>query len=207
MTAAIVLAAGRSQRYGRANKLLEATSEGPLIAHVLDVLAAAPVHPIVLVVGADRCRVARIARRRVAHAGRLRIVPNAAYRDGMASSLRTGLSALPPYCSGALVCLADTPGLDTSLIRRLLIRRRPGVDVIRPRHDGVPGHPVYLSPRLIAALDDLSGDQGAQPIIRQVSAHRRCEFDAGAGAVRDIDTPRALRRFLTASPRGPKSPR
>ena len=41
MTAAIVLAAGRSQRYGRANKLLEATPDGPLIGHVLDVLAAA----------------------------------------------------------------------------------------------------------------------------------------------------------------------
>ena len=41
MTAAIVLAAGRSQRYGRANKLLEVTSERPLIAHVLDVLDAA----------------------------------------------------------------------------------------------------------------------------------------------------------------------
>ena len=207
MTAAIVLAAGRSQRYGRANKLLEATPDGPLIGHVLDVLAAAPIRPIVVVVGADARRVARIARRHVAHSGRLRVVSNAAYREGMASSLRAGLSALPPHCGGTLVCLADTPGLDRRLIRRLLAHRRPGVDVARPQHGGVPGHPVYLSQRLITDLTDLAGDRGAQPIIRRVPAHRRRTFEAGIEAVRDIDTPGALRRFVSASRRGHKSSR
>ncbi len=50
----------------------------------------------------------------------LRFVHNADYRQGLASSLKTGVAALPADAAGALVLLGDMPAVTTALIDRLI---------------------------------------------------------------------------------------
>ncbi len=63
MVGAIVLAAGRSTRMGAANKLLADLGGRPVVAHVVDAIAAAGLPPPVVVVGHTRGRGRRRARR------------------------------------------------------------------------------------------------------------------------------------------------
>ena len=51
MVGAIVLAAGRSTRMGATNKLLADLDGKPVVAHVVDAIAAAGLPPPVVVVG------------------------------------------------------------------------------------------------------------------------------------------------------------
>jgi molybdenum cofactor cytidylyltransferase len=166
--AAVVLAAGRSRRFGPANNLLAPLHGEPLWWRVLDAVAASPAHPMVIVVGHQQRRVrASLQRWRASRAYlRVRIVFNAAYRQGMASSLQAGLRALPADCDGALICLADMPALQSSILRRLCTAHRRDDDAVLPVVDGRRGNPALLGrPLFGAVIAQLHGDQGARQLI------------------------------------------
>lgn len=195
MIGAVVLAAGASRRFGRRPKMLAPLRGAPLLAHALTSLADAQLCPIVVVTGASGVRVERVARRYASTSTRLRTVHNAEYCQGMASSLRLGLRALPDSCAAALICLGDMPSIDARLIRRLRSAWHAGLDYARPIHAGTGGHPVLISRRLFAHIDQLRGDRGARAVFDQVPAARRRLIDAGPGVLADIDTPAALRQY------------
>lgn len=202
MIAAIVLAAGRSQRFGYANKLLAHSRSMPLIAQTLRALRGAPLQPIVVVTGHCHHRVAATVRREIGVTGRLRIVRNRCFRSGMAGSLRAGIAVLPRYCNGVLICLGDMPALDRRIIRRLLLAQRSRWDYVRPVSSGRPGHPVLISRRLFKPIvAGRGGDSGAQAVLSGVPRTRRGLIPAGRACVDDIDTPQALRH---AAMRGPQ---
>jgi molybdenum cofactor cytidylyltransferase len=197
----IVLAAGRSRRFGRTriNKLLAPIAGEPLIAHVLRAVAGSGIKPVVVVTGHQRQRVERAIRGQRDRHWPIRF--NRHHRQGMASSLQTGLRAMPAMVDGVVVCLADMPGVSAPLIARLVAAYRPGEDdAVIPSFDGRRGNPVLLGRALFAGIATLSGDQGARPLL-QASKRLRL-IAADAGAARDIDTRRdwqlaARRRPLT----------
>src|SRR5260370_11530864 len=98
--AAIVLAAGRSTRMG-AHKLLLPLGGRPLVSYAVAAACASHAAPVVVVLGHDADAVQATLPPR-----RQRSVVNGAFASGMASSLRTGIAALPPSATGALVLLA-----------------------------------------------------------------------------------------------------
>lgn len=200
MIGAIVLAAGASRRFGRSPKLLAPLHGKPLLAHALMPLAAAGVRTVVLVTGASRSRVARVARLHAPASLRLRIVCNTRYRHGMASSMQRGLGALPSHCDAALICLGDMPAIDARLLRRLRTAWQPGLDCVRPVHAGIAGHPVLISRNLFTPIQALDGDQGARSVLAQVSPARRRLIKADANSVADIDTPATFRAYRRRRP-------
>src|SRR5947207_10392770 len=94
MIGAIVLAAGSSSRMGGGrHKLLLPLGEQPVIHHALDTLLRSQARPIIVVVGhqADRVRAA------LAHNttnSEVSIIENAAYLQGMSTSIHVGLREL-----------------------------------------------------------------------------------------------------------------
>ncbi len=86
---AIVLAAGRSQRMG-ANKLTLMLEGKPLVRHAVDAARAAGLEKIIVVVGHEAEKV------RAALAGaEVAFVVNQDYAEGLATSLKKGVAALP----------------------------------------------------------------------------------------------------------------
>ncbi len=186
MRAAIVLAAGRSRRFGLANKLLVAWRGTTMLGQVLAAARAAPAARILLVTGADGARVARAG-----EGPRVTIVRARRHADGMAASLAAGAAALRPCEEAAFVFLADMPWLPRDLARRLVRALRPGIAAARPTMRGRPGHPVLARRAVLRALERDGGDAGLAPLLRRlpvalVPADRRCLADA--------DRRRALRR-------------
>lgn len=186
MITGVVLAAGSSSRFGR-TKQLELYRGAPLVQHPVDALEEAGVDEIVVVLGHDAGAV-RDALRLPANA---RIVENPDHADGQATSLVAALRAAHDRSDGAIVLLADQPGITARHVRALVGAfedRRSGVVRLRFR-DG-PG-PALLGRDVWPAAMQLVGDIGARALIEAHSGVVR-EVLLDEDRPPDIDTPEDL---------------
>lgn len=188
---AIVLAAGQSQRMGERNKLLLDAGGRPVLVRVLEAFAEADVPAVIVVTGAEREQVTDVA----ASVSGIRVVHNAAYRSGMASSIRCGVQAAPLETDGYMLCPGDLPLLCADTVRRLVhtFSERPKPCIVRPTYREQPGHPVLFDRAFREELLDLQGDRGAREVLQR-HAHALTQVDVeDEGVLRDVDTPEALR--------------
>jgi molybdenum cofactor cytidylyltransferase len=187
--AGVVLAAGRSSRMGGPNKLLAEIGGKPLVRIVVDAVLASRARPVVVVTGHQRDKV------EAALAGLpVKFVHNPHFADGLGTSLKAGIAALPAEADGAIVCLGDMPQVDAALIDRLIGAFDPdhGALVVLPTIDGKRGNPVVWSRRFFPDLMAVEGDVGARYLIgRYTEAVAEVPL-TGTAALTDVDTPEAL---------------
>jgi molybdenum cofactor cytidylyltransferase len=187
--AAVVLAAGRSTRMGGANKLLAVIGGKPLVRIAAEQALASRADPVIVVTGHERERV------EAALAGLdLRMMHNANYADGLGSSLKAGVAAVPPEADGVIVCLGDMPQVTADLIDRLIgaYDAEKGALVIAPTRNGQRGNPVLWSRRFFPDLMAITGDIGARNLLAGYGEAVVEVPVTEAGAFVDIDTPDAL---------------
>jgi molybdenum cofactor cytidylyltransferase len=190
--AALILAAGQSRRMGEVNKLLIDIDGKPMVRRVAETILAAPVTPIVAVLGHERDRV------RAAFAGlKLRAVYNPDYAAGISTSLKRGLAALPDDIDGVLVCLGDMPLVGPKEIERLIGAFNPteGRAIIVPTGHGKRGNPVLWAKRFFPEMQDIAGDVGARHLIGAYPELVAEVEMTGEGVLLDIDTPEALAAY------------
>jgi molybdenum cofactor cytidylyltransferase len=195
--AALVLAAGQSRRMGQANKLLAELDGRALVSHMVDAALASRATPVIVVTGhqAEQVRAALGDRR-------VQLVHNPAYADGLSTSLKAGLAALPEDVEGVLVALGDMPRIRPAQIDRLIAAFNPseGRAICVPTVRGKRGNPVLFATRFVPEMSQIGGDVGARHLIGEhdeLVVEIEMEDDA---ALLDIDTPEALSALLeTAS--------
>ncbi len=180
--AAIVLAAGKSERFG-SDKLAAPFRGSPLIVHALGAALAAPVQRIVVV-----------SRKLLPLAEDPRLVPVLVESDALSVSLRAGLAAAGD-CAGAFIFLGDMPLVPHGMAADLLAALGKNV-AAWPEHDGRPGHPLLLSRHGFALADVLTGDEGLGRALRLRTDVVRLPV-ANPGVVLDADTPKALSALET----------
>jgi molybdenum cofactor cytidylyltransferase len=119
---------------------------------------------------------------------------NPDYAQGLGSSLRTGIAALPPEADGAVVCLGDMPQVDAALIDKLIAAFDPerGALVVMPSIEGRRGNPVLWSRRFFPDLMQIQGDIGARHLIGNYAEAVVEVPVAGEAALTDVDTPESL---------------
>jgi molybdenum cofactor cytidylyltransferase len=187
--AGLVLAAGRSTRMGGPNKLLEEINGKALVRHVAEHVLASRAKPVIVVTGHQKDRVER------ALAGLpVTFVHNPDFADGLSTSLKTGIAAVPAEADGAIVCLGDMPQVSAKLIDRLIMAFDPerGALVVIPTIEGKRGNPVLWSRRFFPDLAAVEGDVGARHLIGgYAEAVAEVPLD-DAGVLTDVDTPEAL---------------
>jgi molybdenum cofactor cytidylyltransferase len=187
--AAIVLAAGQSKRTGSINKLLVDIDGTPMVSRVLEIVRAAEVDPVIVVLGHEPGRV-----RKALAEHDVTLVENPDYAKGLSTSLARGLSALPKNLDGVIVCLGDMPDVTTAHIERLIEAFAPdeGRDICIPTFNGKRGNPVLWARRYIDEMASIAGDVGARHLI---SEHADAVSEVAmpdAGVLLDLDTPEAL---------------
>lgn len=119
-------------------------------------------------------------------------VPDAA--EGMNASLRTAVQNLPPDAAAVIVLLADLPELTTNDIKKIAHSIETDEDFNIHRgatQDGKPGHPVAFDRSLFEELRGLSGDEGAQVIVKRHKDTVKLIPLEGERARLDLDTPEA----------------
>lgn len=128
-------------------------------------------------------------------------VHNPDFAEGLSTSLRNGLNALPSEANAAIVALGDMPAVTPEDIDALIDAFDPdsGVTICVPTHDGKRGNPVLWARRYFAEMAAVSGDVGARHLIG-ANADQLVEVQrAGSGVLIDLDTPEALAAHMAES--------
>ena len=186
MISGVVLAAGSATRFGGTKQLAEVDGK-PLAQFAVDALASAGLGEVVVVTGHDADAVE--AALRLPPQGRF--VRNLDHTSGQASSLATALHALADDSEGAVVLLADQPGVTDAEVRALVDAFTAGrARIVRIVYTDGPG-PALLSREIYADVGHLHGDVGARELI---ASHPEWveEVRVPFAAPRDIDRPEDL---------------
>jgi len=187
MFAAIVLAAGKSERMGTPKGLLPIHGR-TFIENILDAIASSTIEQTVVVLGHHRAEIEQ----RVRLGGKAIFNPD--YEQGMITSFQAGIRALPGNVEGALLFLVDHPVVEPSTIGALIANFAPN-RIVLPVFEGKRGHPVLFASEVLQEILDLPPSQGANIVVRKNPA-RILEVSVNApGILIDIDTPSDFERF------------
>ena len=187
--AAVVLAAGRSMRMGAVNKMLAEIGGKPLVRIAAEQAIASHAKPVIVVTGHEREKVEAAL-----NGLPVRLVHNPDFAEGLGTSLKAGIAAVPEEADAAIVCLGDMPQVDAALINRLIAAFDPerGALVVVPSIDGRRGNPVVWSRRFFHDLMSIQGDVGARYLIGSYAEAVIEVPVAGEAALTDVDTPESL---------------
>jgi molybdenum cofactor cytidylyltransferase len=188
--AGLVLAAGRSSRFGAA-KLLAPLAGRPVLDHVLGAAIAADLDRILVVLppGADGDALQAL----IAHVG-AGAVRNRAPERGLSSSVRLGFGILADdqTISAVVVLPGDQPLVSSAAIRAVaaavLHGDRP-VAIARHAADGSP-NPVAVRRDAFDVIDGANGDRGLGRVL--ASRPELVTEIAIPGSNPDVDTPADL---------------
>ena len=186
---AILLAAGSSSRMGGSHKLRAMFDGEPLIRRSARVLSSGGARSVTVVLGHEAERMAAIL------AGfDWNIIVNPDHAEGLASSLRAGISSLPNNSDGALIHLADMPGVTPEALQAMTraFNRSGGQAIVRATHGGKRGNPVILPRSVYPQVARLTGDTGARAIVEGF-AGQVIDVEIGEAASLDVDTPEAVK--------------
>lgn len=172
-TAAVLLCAGLSTRFGKGNKLMHPIGGKPMLAHAAGVLQAMPF----------RWRLAIVGNAPLAPDG-FDSIRNPRPEEGQDSSLRIGLeAALDRGAEAALIALGDMPFVTAKHLEALLAAADQ--ETAAMSSDGEWRSPPLVLPRLVCeAVLARPGD----PVRAIVVAGRVAEVVAPVGTLRDFDT-------------------
>ena len=182
---AVVLAAGASTRFGSPKQLVRVAGRPLLhsaIAHAADVAGSA----VSVVLGAHAAELTPL----LTHSQAL-IVINRDWREGIASSIRTGVLRLPPSCNAVLLMLADQAAVTVEDLKRLVSawRRQPDY-IVAARYGMTTGVPAVFPRSVFSDLAALRGDTGARALLQR-NPDRVVRVPMASAAI-DIDTPEDL---------------
>jgi molybdenum cofactor cytidylyltransferase len=157
---AVILAAGTSSRMGEAKQLLRLGGT-TLLDQVMLNLRGSRVDEIVIVLGHEAETI-----KRQPSVKNLKVVVNESYRQGMGTSLRAGLSALPSEVEAALIVLADQPFVRSATFDQIIDHyQQSNAQIVIPLYKGFRGNPVLLDRSVFAEVMALTGDIGCRAIF------------------------------------------
>jgi len=189
-TAGVILAAGRSTRFGTAKqpKQLLKLNNTPMVELVLDNALQSRLQRIVLVLGCQYQSILKILGNK-AHHPRLQIVVNHSFKKGLSSSLHCGLNAVQRKSEAVMFLLADQPLADAGLINLLLENfQSSDKGICVPVYQEKRGNPTIFRKRYYDKLMMIKGDRGGRRLIK---AHIKDVLEVQVGAPTcfwDIDT-------------------
>lgn len=189
--AAVVLAAGKSQRMGQLKQLLP-FGERTVLQTVVHMLQSVPVEEILVVVGHRSDEVC------TALPSDVKCVVNTRFEEGMFSSVLAGLDALPSDVAGMLLLLGDQPQITSSVVRAVVDRfQATDRGIVVPEVEGKRGHPVLIDVhRYGDEIRSLDGSSGLKPVVRGHPEDTDVVAIEDPAILRDLDTPEDYEREL-----------
>lgn len=148
---------------GTPKQLLEFDGK-PLLVRVVEAALASPAWPVVVVLGAQAEKI-----RPVLAALPVLVTDNPAWAEGMAASLRAGITTLQQFSrhlDAAVVALCDQPAFSAATLAALVeTQRTTGRSIVAARYAGRHGAPALFLASHFATLGGLTGEEGARALL------------------------------------------
>lgn len=202
-TAAIILAAGTSSRMNKGqHKLLLPLGNKPVLAHVLVAALASQARPIVLVLGYGATQI-RTGIAAFTNHPTIILRENAAYAQGMSTSLHLGVQTLLDLTTsakpvtGALILLGDQPLVTSTIIDEVIKTQQINHNaIVTPLYAGVRSNPTLFSRQLFAELLRTTGDEGGRKVVADHQQEIKTVEINDASACLDVDTWEAYQQVM-----------
>jgi len=180
---AIILGAGQSSRMGRPKLLLpfgDSTMIGTVINHVL----ASSVEKTIVVLGSNFD-----SHQEVIKDYPVEIVNNSRYHEGMFSSVKCGLEAVPETSDAVMVLLGDQPMIQAEEMDQLIESYRDSEkEIAIATHGNKRGHPILFGRKFISEITGYPGEASLRDLL-QKHPSEILEIKTGSDRIlRDIDT-------------------
>jgi len=180
--AAVILAAGTSERFG-APKQLARVGGRTMLEAACDLARGVGLAPVIVVLPPGIPVTAGVVP-----------ILNDRPELGMSHSLRLGLAAVPPESEGAVILLADQPTMAAATVRGVLAAERGGRPIVASRAEGRIAPPVLVLRSAFAIADEVGGDQGLARLL-EARPELVTHVDVGLHAP-DVDTPADLEALV-----------
>lgn len=181
----IILAAGPSSRLGTPKQSL-VLGDRPLLLRTVDAALGSAGWPVIVVLGANAETIRPLLSSRP-----VLVAENPSWQEGMASSIRTGITLLGQFSraiDGALLAVCDQPAFSAAAIAALVQRQaETGASIVSAQYSGRRAVPALFTKDHFLALAALTGEAGARDLLYQTGVHV-ATVDLPALAM-DIDTP------------------
>jgi len=163
MTAAVILAAGGSSRFGQPKQLIR-FREKSLVRRIIDAACGAGCSPVVVVIGSEDEKL----QRELDGTGVV-TVQNQQWQRGIGSSIRCGIQGLvnsSPDIEASLLLICDQPAVDTRVIQRLIaLRETTGKTIVASSYANTLGVPALFDRSIFEELLSLGDTAGAKSTI------------------------------------------
>ena len=163
-TGIVILAAGSSSRLGQPKQLLSFEGKA-LIRHITEI--ALELTPTVAVVTGASSKSIHEEIKDFA----VQVEYNAEHKEGIASSIRCGLSALlaaKTQVENVLLVVCDQPYISVDLLKQLVLKRRETKkEIVACSYNNTIGTPALFGKTFFEDLLHLRGDSGAKKIMQQ----------------------------------------
>lgn len=163
MTAIIILAAGSSSRLGRAKQLL-GYKNGSLLQHTIQSAVDSAVGPVIVVLGANEKEIhSHIENEPIT------IVLNQNFTEGIASSIKTGLSYILDVhkdCKNVILMVCDQPFVNHELLKKMVdIKQHTTNLMVACSYKDAVGVPALFDKALFPELLLLTGEEGGKKVL------------------------------------------
>jgi molybdenum cofactor cytidylyltransferase len=188
----LVLAAGASSRFGSPKQLVRVNGR-PLLHAAVSRAVEVGGHAVTVVLGANAPLLSPLLKHTP-----VSITINRDWSEGMSSSMRAGLHAVPGTADAVLISLADQAAVTAEDLRRLVASwRRNTESIVAALYAGEAGAPAIFPRWCFRELLEMRGDRGARALMRR-HEERLVRVQMPSAAV-DIDTPEDLLNLESAN--------
>ncbi|MBK1782312.1 nucleotidyltransferase family protein [Advenella sp. WQ 585] len=183
-TGAIILAAGKSVRFGSDKRLVDLNGV-PMFLHTAKVIQRVLNEDVWVVLSNHSEQHIDCLKREG-----INFLEMPFSSPGMGDSIAYAVSCLKQY-EGWLICPADLPFIQESTIRAMIASTAYS-RLAAPFYDGQQGHPVWFSNIFFTQLVNLGGDKGAKKILQENAGFLMKIPVNDRGCIMDFDTPEIL---------------
>ncbi len=178
----ILLAAGGSARYGSPKQLIPFKGQ-TLLRHLTEVCVCSKAKSVHVVLGAfaDLLKLQLLGLQ-------IQVIHHTRWHEGLSSSLRVAIKALPKSTKAVVIVLCDQPHVSTPLLDKIIdVYLSKGTPIVASEYGNSLGVPALFEKRLFPELLKLSGDRGAKQVILKHRT-RAASIPFPQGTI-DIDNP------------------
>ena len=165
MIKGILLAAGQSKRLKNENKLIKIFKNKPLINHALNSVKNSKIKKIIIILGYQFKEV----KKKIKKNKKIIFVHNKNYKNGMSSSIKSGLKKISKKDKGFIILQSDMPFVKTSDINKIynsLIRKKYLVHALKYKNR--IGNPIGFDISILNKFKKIKGNIGAKYMVKRL---------------------------------------